>query len=233
MVTMPPIERPLDRGKRLGFAAVARLGAELRDARVDRGLTVDGVALAAGISNASVSRIERGLSPRVPLTTLAMVAAIVGLDIAVRTYPGATPIRDAAHVSLLDALRDHLHKSLRWATEVPLPIRGDQRAWDALITGADWRVGVEAETRPRDAQSLIRRLNQKLRDGEVDSVLLILRDTRATREFLREVADELAVAFPIQGSRPLELLRAGVRPSGNVTALIPRSTGRRGSLPRT
>lgn len=228
---MPPIKRPVDRGKRLGLAAVARVGAELRDARVDRGLTVDSVAFAAGISNASVSRIERGLSPRVPLTTLATLAACVGLDLVARTYPGATPVRDAAHVSLLAALRGHVHKSLRWPTEVPLPIPGDLRAWDALITGPDWRIGVEAETRPRDSQSLIRRLNLKQRDGEVDSVLLIVRDTRATREFIRDASDELAGAFPVQGSRPLELLRAGVRPPGNATVLLSRSTRQRGALP--
>lgn len=233
MAGMPPIERPFDRGKRLGFAAVARVGTELRDARVDRGLTVDRVAFAAGISNASVSRIERGLSPRVPLTTLAMLAGIVGLDLVVRTYPGATPLRDAAHVALLAALRVHLHKSLRWATEVPLPVPGDLRAWDALIAGPEWRIGVEAETRPRDAQSLVRRINLKQRDGEVDSVLLILRDTRTTQEFLRDAFDELAGAFPVQGSRPLELLRAGVRPPGNATVLIPRSTGQRGPIPGT
>lgn len=224
MAGMPPIERPFDRGKRLGFAAVARVGTELRDARVDRGLTVDRVAFAAGISNASVSRIERGRSPRVPFATLAVLAAIVGLDLVVRTYPGASPVRDAAHISLLAALRGHLHKSLGWATEVPLPMPGDQRAWDAFITGSDWRVGVEAETRPRDSQSLIRRLNLKQRDGEVDSILLILRDTRATRDFLRDASEELAGAFPAQGLRPLELLRAGVRPTGNATVLLPRST---------
>jgi transcriptional regulator with XRE-family HTH domain len=220
---MPPVERPFDRGRRLGLGSVARLGAELRDARVDRGLTVDAVAAAAGISNASVSRIERGLAPRVPLTTLVLLGAIVGLDVVIRTYPGANPVRDSAHVALLADLRRQLHKSLRWATEVPLPTPGDQRAWDAMILGPGWRIGVEAETRPRDAQAIVRRLNLKQRDGEVDSTLLILRDSRATREFCRGAADELTPAFPLAGARVLELLRAGVRADANAMALIPRT----------
>lgn len=177
---------------------------------------------AAGISNASVSRVERAKAPRVPLIVLAKLAAVVGLDLVVRTYPGAVPLRDAGHVSLLADLRASLHRSLRWATEVPLPSPGDQRAWDAMIIGSDWRLGVEAETRPRDVQALVRRLNLKQRDGAVNGVLLAVRDSRASRAFLREAADELAAAFPLPGARALELLYAGVRPPNGSVVLVPR-----------
>jgi transcriptional regulator with XRE-family HTH domain len=217
-----PQERLLDRGNRLGLAGLARLGQELRDARLDRGLTVDAVAAAANISNASVSRIERAKAPKVALVVLARLAAVVGLDLVVRTYPGSTPLRDAGHVVLLADLRARLHRSLRWATEVPLPTPGDRRAWDAMIIGSDWRLGVEAETRPRDAQALVLRLNLKHRDGGVDGVILALRDSRAGREFVREAADELAGAFPLAGVRALELLHAGIRPPTSSVVLVPR-----------
>ena len=46
-----------------------------------------------------------------------------------------------------DSLRAQLASEAGWATEVPLPNPGDQRAWDALIRVARVRVGVEADRR--------------------------------------------------------------------------------------
>ena len=40
-----------------------------------------------------------------------------------------------------------------WKTEVPLPIPGDQRAWDATTELWRLRVGIEAETGPSDLQA--------------------------------------------------------------------------------
>lgn len=224
---MPPRERPSDRGTRLGRAVLARIGQELRDARLDRSLSVDAVATALNLSDAEVSRIERAMSPRVPLVTLARMAAAVGLDLSARLFPGATPLRDAAQVELLSDFRATLHRSLRWATEVPLPIAGDQRAWDATVCGPDWCFGIEAETLPRDAQALTRRLQLKLRDGGLDGVLLVLRDTRRTREFIREAADELAGAFAVPGRCVSELLAAGLEPDGSAVILVPRRAAQR------
>lgn len=118
-------------------------------------------------------------------------------------YPGGSPVRDEGHLRLLADFRLLLPRSVRWATEVPLPLIRDQRAWDALITGSAFRYGVEAETAPHDAQALIRRLALKQRDGAVDGVLLIVRDTRTVTSFLREAAVELAGAFPVDGRRAL------------------------------
>jgi transcriptional regulator with XRE-family HTH domain len=216
-------ERPFDRGTRLGRAALVRVGQELRDARVDRSLTVDTVALAVGVSNAEVSRIERALSPKVPHLTLYRLAAVVGLDLVSRLYAGPAPVRDAAQIKLLADFRAALHRSLGWATEVPLPAQGDQRAWDAVVSGGTWRYGVEGETLPRDAQGLLRRLNLKARDGQVDGVILALRDSRRSREFIRAAADELTPAFPIAGVRASELLRAGANPGGSALVLVPRT----------
>ena len=90
------------------------------------------------------------------------------------------------------------------------------------MAGRDWSYGTEAETAPRDSQGLNRRLSLKRRDGRVDGVLLVLRETRRTRLFLREAADELGPSFPIPGSRALELLRAGADPGGSAIILVPR-----------
>jgi transcriptional regulator with XRE-family HTH domain len=194
-------ERPVDRGVRLGRLAIERIGREIRDARRDRGLSIDDVAAAAGISNAELSRIERHLSPRVPVITLARCAGAVGLDLTLRTYAGPHPIRDAAQADLLRDLRSLLHPKLRWSNEVPLPIPGDQRAWDGMILGKGWRFGVEAETSPADAQALARRLSLKIRDGEVDGLLLLVRDGRRSRDFLEAASGMLESLFPASPRR--------------------------------
>ena len=93
-----------------------------------------------------------------------------------------------------------LHRSISWASEVPLPITGDQRAWDGLIWTAEWRFGVEAETAPRDAQALIRRIQLKARDGPVDGVLLVVPITRAVKEFSRWSGSRPAGGVPRPGS---------------------------------
>jgi transcriptional regulator with XRE-family HTH domain len=144
------------------------IGRELRAARIDRGLSTRAVADAMGCSHSKVVRIDRAESPDVTLLSLNQYGAAVGIDVSVRAFAGGAPIRDAGHAKLLLRFRDHLHASIGWATEVPLPAAGDQRAWDAMTRGRTWRYGVEVETGPRDAQALGRRLELKRRDGEVD-----------------------------------------------------------------
>lgn len=206
---------------RLGRAALVQIGAELRFARVGGGLSIDVVAGATGMSNAEVSRIERALAPKVPLVTLARLAGVVGLDLVARLYPGPRVLRDQAHSNLLNDFRACIHPSLRWATEVPLPIPGDQRAWDGMILGSDWRFGAEAETAPRDGQAVARRLALKLRDGGVDGLILILRDTHRSRLFVEETRTHLGDLFPVRARVALASLRAGRRPEGNAVIVLP------------
>jgi len=160
-------ERLVDRGRARGRHLIADAGRGLRDGRRDRGLSLAKVGRAIGLSRSQVSRIERGLIAGVTVAELAVLHAAVGLDLTLRAYPGGQPLRDAAQAALLSDLRADLHRSLRWAVEVPLPAPGDQRSWDAMIVGrrpssaADvviWRHGVEAEMVPRDGQALIRRI---------------------------------------------------------------------------
>ena len=123
------------------------------------------VARAAGVSASWISRIERGLAPDVSLLLLGVVLAVVGLDLSVRAFPDGVPLRDAGHRSLLSRFRALLPAGTPWRLEVPLPIPGDQRAWDALTGLWGLRVGIEAETGPTDLQALERRIMLKARDG--------------------------------------------------------------------
>ncbi len=216
-------ERAADRGTLRGRRLVVSIGDELRAARRDRGLSLRRVAGAAGFSEAKLSRIERGLVLRVSLIDLARLCAIVGLELSVRAYPSGEPIRDAAQVGMARAFRKLIHPSVRWQSEAPMPGQGDLRAWDGLVGGLDWRYGVEFESAPRDAQAVNRRLQAKVRDSRVDGVLLVLKDTRQTRQFLAGAADYLDVTFPIPGDRAMRALRAGRDPGGSAIILLRRA----------
>ena len=215
----------MDRGTERGRRLRVLIGGEIRAARVDRNLTLREVCQAVGVSTATGSRLERGVLEHVDVMLLARMCAVVGLDLSVKAYPGGEPIRDAAHLGLLGEFRARLHSSVDWATEVPLPIAGDQRAWDGFARCADWRYGVEAETAPRDGQATLRRLALKQRDGQVDGVLLVLPDTRQTRTFLREFEGVAGSAFPVAGVRALELLGVGADPGGSAIIVMPRRSG--------
>lgn len=217
---MPTRERLVERGRAEGRAATAVVLDELRRARLDRSLPQAHVARAVGISPSRYSRIERGKTENLSIMQAAALLSAVGLRLAVRAYPAGEPIRDQAHVGLLARLRACLHSSLAWQTEVPIPIRGDLRAWDAVIRGLDWQQAVEAETRPRDVQALRRRISLKQRDAGVAAVILLLADTRHNRALVRDYGDTLRPDFPIPGKATLELLRAGLNPGGSSVILL-------------
>ena len=136
----------------------------------------------------------------------------MGLEVRFRAYPAGDAIRDAGQARLLERLRRDLQTSLQWRTEVPLPIEGDLRAWDALIGGPGWRLMVEAETVIADVQALERRLARKLRDGRIDHCLLLVADTPRNR---RAVAAAPAAfgAWPLRTRDVLAALREGRRPT--------------------
>ena len=218
--------RQLDVGTARAGELIRRAGHEIRQARLDRGLSVAAIGRSARLSTSTVSRIERGLMARVSVHDLARLHAVVGLELSMRSYPTGQPVRDVAHGMLLADFRQCLHRSIGWSIEVPLPIPGDLRAWDAQVRGDRWVYGVEAETAPRDAQSVVRRLQLKRRDGRVDGVLLVLRRTIQTRRFVAEAGQTLTSSFPIDGRRALELLGAGVDPGGSSVIVIPSHPGR-------
>ena len=147
------------------------------------------------------------------------MAAVLGLRLSVRLFPVGQPLRDAGQLALLGRLRQRIHPNLRWLAEVPLPIAGDLRAWDAAIVGDAWTTYIDAETRIRDAQSLARRISLKHRDSGGGHVLLLVADTRANRAVLDAIGSPL-VDDAIRGRRILESLMAGVDPGGNGVLLL-------------
>lgn len=196
----------------------ADLGRDLRIARLEADLSLREIASATGISAPQESRIERGVMRTVTIEQVARMAAAVGLDLSARLHPAGDPIRDAAHAALVERLRARLHPSLTLLTEVPLPIPGDRRAWDAVIRGTAWQIPAEAETRPRDMQALDRRLALKLRDGGFESVLLVLLDSAANRRLVRSGA--IPPRFSLDGRSALARLAEGREPGESAVVLL-------------
>ena len=217
-------ERVFDRGTRNGQRSLAMLAGELREARLLHGLSQADVGRAAGVSAAAVSRAERGRAAGAPILSLVRIATAVGLDLHIRAYPGGDAVRDAGHRRLLGRLRALLPAGTGWATEVPLPMTQDQRAWDAVITTyarvgdahpRQCLIGVEAETRLRDLQALQRRLALKRRDGGVDRLVLLVADTRSNRAILL-AADGLPFPeLPMPQADALRALKLGQPLVGN------------------
>ena len=87
-----------------------RLGRELRLARIAAGSSQAEVARRLGISNSEVSRIERSEVRGLSVLLLQRHAAILGLRLSVRLYPGGRRVLDAPQLALLGRLRERLSR---------------------------------------------------------------------------------------------------------------------------
>ncbi len=215
---MPAIERALAVADQRAIRLLATIGQEIHGARVSRGLSQSAVAAVAGVDQAEVSRIERGIRGGVIIRSLARLAVAVGLELSLKLYPAGQPVRDRAHIALLDRFRSAVGAGWAWSAEVPLPIPGDKRAWDRVLRGAGIVIGVEGETRPTDIQELARRLSLKKRDGGVDRLVLVLNDTQWCRRLVQ--LNDLSESFPIPGRLALKALAEVRDPGGDAVILI-------------
>lgn len=211
---MPSYERVVDRATRRAKHFLIELGDEVRRGRRRAGISQATLGKSAGISQSEVGRIESGTSRALSIGNAARVVAAVGLDLSVRVYPGGSPIRDIGQLKLLARLRGHVHPSLRWRTEVPIPIAGDQRAFDAVIDGVAVKVAVECITRLEDVQATERAVNRKQFDASIPCLILVLAATRHNRAALA-AAPTLRDAYPLSTRAILAGLRVGRQPSAN------------------
>ncbi len=192
-----------------------RLGVEIRLARLTAGLSQRSAGAAAGMSHAQWGRIERSQCRQLTIDQATRAAMAVGLRLVASTYPEGDAVRDAAQLGLLDRFRSRLPPGTPWRTEVPLPMLGDRRAWDAMIELSGELAGCEAETKLFDIQALERRLALKLRDGGVDVLLLVVADTAANRRVLSLHRGALRELLPLDGRQVLGALRHGRLPPTN------------------
>ena len=212
---MGGLERAKVRGTRRGERAYRELGAELRETRLASGWTQQRVADVVGMSRSRYIDVEAGRAMHLTIVEASQICAVLGLDLAVRAFPGSGPIRDAAHSARLVRLTGAAQPPLRVLRECPLPGapgRFEQRAWDALVVGAGLRTAVEMEMRVRDAQALERRLRLKRRDDPTDRFVLALADTKGNRRLLKSMPEFMADLPRLGPSRVSGPLAAGRHP---------------------
>jgi transcriptional regulator with XRE-family HTH domain len=214
-------ERTADRARLRAREQLGRLARELRDARLSSGRSQREVARASGMSTSRLSRIELGRIEAEWFEAMAVVAAVLGRDISLRTYPGDHGLRDEPQVRLLARFRDRLRAGWAWRYEVPIA-PADQRAWDALArhTRSGTTILVEAETRMGDVQALLRRLALKRDASPRSRLVLLVTDSRANRDAIAIAADELATEFPIQTRGALRRLMTGSDPGGDCLVVL-------------
>ena len=209
-----------DRGRRRGLRLLQELTSDGREARVAANLTQEQVGSAIGLSDSRISLLERGEFESVPFVVVAEYLNAVGMALSARAYPAGRGLRDAAQLALLARFRSLTSPLFLWRTEVPMPIRGDLRAWDAGLVRGELRIGIDAETRIRDAQAVDRRVMLKLRDSGWDRAILLMAGTRTNRRVVSEFANALRANFPVPQASALRALAAGDDPGGNCLIVL-------------
>jgi len=213
-------ETKADHGRRRGQQLVARILDELRTARVTADISQRTLASSLGWSQTEYWRFENGRARANSIVDVTAVAAVLGLELSVGLHPVGEPIRDKGHQTLIGRFRAQLSPAFRVMAEVPLPIPGDRRAWDLLLRLPGQLIGVEAETRIRDLQRLVRHVHQRDRDGGVDQILLLLAETRTNRELVDELRLALGPAYATSPRQILGSLRAGQPVVGSGVVLL-------------
>jgi hypothetical protein len=122
---------------------------------------------------------------------------------------------------LVDAFRRRLHPSIGWRTEVPLPIVGDRRAWDAVAIADDGWTAIEAISRLGAVDATLRSANQKQRDDpRVSRVVLLVADTPRNRSALRLAQATVRADFPLDTRAVIGALAMGRCPPMSGVALL-------------
>jgi transcriptional regulator with XRE-family HTH domain len=192
---------------------VASLTTELRERRIGAGISQATAARAAGLSQSQWSRLERNELEAPDLVQICRAARAVGLRCHTKLYPAGEPVRDAAQLNLLARFEAALGAQLRMRREVPIPIVGDLRAWDAMVEGDGPPFFVEGESHVHDVQDVDRRITLKQRDDpRATTVVLLMTRSDHHRRLLDEHREALRVRFPVDGAAILRAVRAGRRP---------------------
>lgn len=211
---MPPAIRMLDEARRRSDHLRRKLGDELRQARLQAGLSQAPVARALGCSPSTISRIERGLVRSVAIEHLMRQAAVVGLVMRADVFPVGAPIRDAGQLKVVNRLEPHVRAPFRWVLEMLVGPR-DLRAFDAGAIRPGCRIGFDVWSRVLDVQAQARSSQRKQLDAGVDRLVLVFGDTWANRRTVRDAGAALRRTFPLTSRQVLGALRAGGDPGEN------------------
>ena len=205
---------------RLATWILHELGRELRVARIISGKRQADVAATIGTSIAHVSRVEHGLIRGIGIPALSRHAAAVGLKPYLRLYPAISRPMDRAQLALFAKFRARLSAAWQITVEAPMPIAGDLRAADAVISVPGCRCMVEVITRLADFQAQLRAARIKVRDVGADRLVFVIAGTTANRRAIREGGAALTDAFPARSRDALSRLGGGVDPGADALILL-------------
>jgi transcriptional regulator with XRE-family HTH domain len=210
VISKTAIARETDRRMR---HVLIRIGDDIRQLRLDAGVSLRQLAEATGIDASHLARIEKGTA-HASVETLTAVAIALGGNLSLRFYADAGPrIHDRFQAPMIEGLLRSVH--LDWSPGLEVVVPGKLRGVaDIVLTHRIQPVLVVGEV-----QSQFRRIEQQLRwmaektaafeasrpDGVSVSRLLVLRSTTTTREIARRYEALLRVAYP---ARAAELFRA-------------------------
>lgn len=219
---------------------VHALAADLRRARLDRGLSQRAVAEAAGVDPSLLSRIEGGA--REPsLQTLVALATALGTEPSVRLYATDGPrIFDRTQAQILEALLRSAHPRWRVALEVAVsrPSRG---VIDAVLHDPDLGdvVATEIQGQLRRAEQQVRWSGMKadalpsarawpwgIRGEPRVHRLLVLRSSETTRGVVRALPELFRAAYPIPEAEAYHALTTGTAWPGDAILWADVDAGR-------
>lgn len=209
-----------ERGRRNATELSARLRAEIRTARQVAGVAQATIAKQLSWPQSKYSDFE--LAKRVlTLTDLCEVAALLGLRVNLSLWPEGEAVRDAGQIKLVGRFRAMLAAAWQVFTEGPFPRLGDLRSWDLVLRLASVQlVGVEAETRVRDQQELVRRIRQRELHGGVDDIVIVLSETAHNRRRVHELRAALGGRYSTPPGEIMVALRDGRPLPGSGVVLV-------------
>lgn len=199
---------------------LGEIGRELRVARIVAGKRLADVAEILGTSISHVSRVEHGLIKGIGIPALTRHAAAVGLKPYVKLFPAIARPLDHAQLALFARFRKRISTIWQVSLEVPMPIAGDLRAADALISIPGCRCMVEVITRLADFQAQYRAAQAKQRDLRADQIIFVVGGTTTNRRAIRDMGVAVTDALPLGTKDALLKLGAGVHPGANALILL-------------
>lgn len=198
--------------RRAAAAELSNIGAELRTAREQAGLSQRAVAVTLGWRREKISRIENARLRTAALHDLMAHSAALGLTMRAKVYPHGPPLRDIAQLSVSQRLLRRISNTWGVRMEIPLMLPGDRRAFDLWLTADRITIAIEVFTKVRDVQAQIRAAHLKWRDSNATRLIVVVAESHANRTALRSVADLVASDYPISPRAALAALADGRDP---------------------
>ena len=202
--------------RRRALEQCARIGSEVKLARVTHAMTGREVARRAGVAWSTQARVELG-DPGVAITTLCAVAEAVGIDVVLRAYPGRGPtLRDTGQLALAEQICAQAHAG--WQPNVELAVGPHGEAVDVALFATREIWALEIERMAIDFQAMYRRADGKrtilaaLHQRPV-RLVMVVEDSRRNRVALEGHLAFIRTTLPAGSREVLTALRTG-RPLG-------------------